>query len=62
MPAKLGIIFVNFIGGMDLMDHFGGFFYPLSATKSLSANETTVSVIHKPLLSITTSKKLCESL
>ncbi|XP_057208127.1 LOW QUALITY PROTEIN: epidermal retinol dehydrogenase 2 [Triplophysa rosa] len=24
MPAKLGIIFVNFFGGMDLMDHFRG--------------------------------------
>ncbi|KAI4893418.1 hypothetical protein NFI96_033632 [Prochilodus magdalenae] len=24
MPAKLGIIFINFIGGLDLMDHFYG--------------------------------------
>ncbi|KTF90290.1 hypothetical protein cypCar_00008587 [Cyprinus carpio] len=53
MPAKLGIIF---IGGMDLMDHFRGVLVPSSATKSLSANEMTVSVIHKLLLSITISK------
>ncbi|XP_072536195.1 epidermal retinol dehydrogenase 2 isoform X1 [Salminus brasiliensis] len=24
MPAKLGIIFINFLGGLDLMDHFHG--------------------------------------
>uniref|UniRef100_A0A0E9TFQ3 Uncharacterized protein n=1 Tax=Anguilla anguilla TaxID=7936 RepID=A0A0E9TFQ3_ANGAN len=24
MPAKLGIIFVNFFGGLDLMDQFRG--------------------------------------
>ncbi|XP_026146018.1 epidermal retinol dehydrogenase 2 [Carassius auratus] len=29
MPAKLGIIFVNFIGGMDLMDHFRGVPVPI---------------------------------
>ncbi|XP_043075722.1 epidermal retinol dehydrogenase 2-like isoform X2 [Puntigrus tetrazona] len=54
MPAKLGIIFVNFIGGMDLMDHFRGVPVPIISYKSLSANEMTVSVIHRPPLSITT--------
>ncbi len=33
MPAKLGIIFVNFIGGMDLMDHFKGGLVPIITYK-----------------------------
>lgn len=33
MPAKLGIIFVNFIGGMDLMDHFRGVPVPIISYK-----------------------------
>ncbi|XP_067240330.1 epidermal retinol dehydrogenase 2 isoform X1 [Chanodichthys erythropterus] len=33
MPAKLGIIFVNFFGGMDLMDHFRGVPVPIISYK-----------------------------
>lgn len=33
MPAKLGIIFVNFFGGMDLMDHFRGVPVPINSYK-----------------------------
>lgn len=33
MPAKLGIIFVNFLGGMDLMDHFRGVPVPIISYK-----------------------------
>ncbi|KAI2652166.1 Epidermal retinol dehydrogenase 2 [Labeo rohita] len=33
MPAKLGIIFMNFIGGMDLMDHFRGVPVPIISYK-----------------------------
>ncbi|XP_036406502.1 epidermal retinol dehydrogenase 2 [Megalops cyprinoides] len=33
MPAKLGIIFVNFFGGLDLMDHFRGVPVPVITFK-----------------------------
>jgi len=33
IPAKLGIIFVNFFGGMDLMDHFRGVPVPINSYK-----------------------------
>uniref|UniRef100_W5LFD1 Si:dkey-221h15.4 n=1 Tax=Astyanax mexicanus TaxID=7994 RepID=W5LFD1_ASTMX len=33
MPAKLGIIFISFFGGLDLMDHFQGVPIPTSTYK-----------------------------
>lgn len=42
MPAKLGIIFVNFFGGLDLMDRFRGVPAPIVTYKKRQ-RETSIN-------------------
>ncbi|KAJ8355795.1 hypothetical protein SKAU_G00185890 [Synaphobranchus kaupii] len=51
MPAKLGIIFVNFFGGLDLMDQFRGTPVPLNTYKR--PQRPKESVIEEPQNALT---------
>ncbi|XP_030628071.1 epidermal retinol dehydrogenase 2 [Chanos chanos] len=51
MPAKLGIIFMNFFGGLDIMDHFRGVPVPVVTYKKLQRQrENSIMELENPLI------------